>query len=69
MQSASAGVCGFFSFLGPSTGAFIIESTSWRWVFWSNLPLCILALALLAVFLREGIARKQVDIDYAGRRR
>ncbi len=66
VQGASAGVWGFFSFLGPSTGAFIIESTSWRWVFWSNLPLCIVALALLAVFLREGIARKQVNIDYAG---
>ena len=66
VQGASAGVWGFFSFLGPSTGAFMIESMSWRWVFWSNLPLCILALALLAVFLREGISRKQVNIDYAG---
>lgn len=66
IQGISASVWGFFSFAGPSAGAFITENVSWRWVFWSNLPLCILAIGLLAVFLKESVTRRDVAIDYAG---
>ncbi|MBU6290003.1 MAG: MFS transporter [Chloroflexi bacterium] len=66
IQGLSASIWGFFSFAGPSAGAFITEAVSWRWVFWSNLPLCLLAVALLAAFLKEGVARRNVSIDYAG---
>ena len=66
IQGLSASIWGFFSFAGPSAGAFITEAISWRWVFWSNLPLCLLAVALLAAFLKEGVARRNVSIDYAG---
>jgi EmrB/QacA subfamily drug resistance transporter len=66
IQGLSASIWGFFSLAGPSAGAFITEAISWRWVFWSNLPLCLLAVVLLATFLKEGVARRNVSIDYAG---
>jgi hypothetical protein len=35
-------------------------------VFWINVPVCLAALALLTVFLRERVRRRAVAVDYAG---
>jgi hypothetical protein len=35
-------------------------------VFWVNVPVCILALALLAAFLKERVRRRRAAVDYAG---
>jgi EmrB/QacA subfamily drug resistance transporter len=32
--------------LGPVVGALIVDHFSWRWIFYVNLPVCVLALAL-----------------------
>jgi EmrB/QacA subfamily drug resistance transporter len=37
--------------LGPPVGGALAE-VDWRWIFWMNLPICGLALALLLVFLK-----------------
>ena len=46
--------------LGPILGGWLTESANWRWVFYVNLPVGILALALLITQLphREGKRRK-----------
>jgi predicted MFS family arabinose efflux permease len=66
VQPLTASVWGVLSLVGPSAGAFITTTLSWRWIFWLNVPLCLLALALIGVFLRERVQRRQVAVDYAG---
>ncbi|KAI1374781.1 MFS general substrate transporter [Hypoxylon crocopeplum] len=45
-------VYGIGTTLGPFLGGVIVESTSWRWVFYINLPIGALAFVLLFLFLR-----------------
>ena len=39
--AASFSVAGL---LGPTMGGFLVEVAGWRWVFWFNVPLCLLGL-------------------------
>src|SRR5450759_3194604 len=43
------GVAGIAAITGPTLGGFIVSNWSWRWIFYVNLPIGILALA--ATFL------------------
>ncbi|KAK2009457.1 MFS general substrate transporter [Colletotrichum eremochloae] len=60
------------SFLGPIIGGAIVDNTTWRWVFYINLPICAAALPLVFLFLRvnhrrEGtIAQRLGRVDYSG---
>jgi MFS family permease len=45
-------IFGVGSALGPFIGGVIVSSTSWRWVFYINLPIGGVAFALLFIFLR-----------------
>lgn len=56
------------SVAGPLLGGWLTEGPGWRWVFWMNVPLGLLALAAVAAFLRlparpRGTAARN---DYAG---
>ncbi|MBF6589941.1 MAG: MFS transporter [Ktedonobacterales bacterium] len=46
-QGLFSGVFALASVVGPATGGWITDNTSWRWVFYVNLPLGALALLLL----------------------
>jgi MFS family permease len=48
-----AAIWGISSLVGPAIGGFLAEQVSWRWVFYVNLPLSLLAMALIARFLHE----------------
>jgi EmrB/QacA subfamily drug resistance transporter len=39
--------------VGPALGAFITDVWSWRGIFWINVPICVLVLALAPRLLRE----------------
>ncbi|KAI1456492.1 MFS general substrate transporter [Annulohypoxylon moriforme] len=45
-------VYGIGTTLGPFVGGIIVENTSWRWVFYINLPIGAVAFVLLFLFLR-----------------
>ncbi len=48
-----SGVTGFALIIGPAIGGFITESLGWRWIFWINLPIGIIAITLVLMRLRE----------------
>ena len=40
--------------LSPVLGGWVVEATSWRWVFYANLPLALIALILTQCWVRSG---------------
>lgn len=52
--------------IGPSLGGWLTENYSWRWVFYVNLPVGILAAVGLLVFLSDRRSRQIPHFDWFG---
>lgn len=52
--------------LGPVLGGLIIDDLSWRWMFYVNVPFCVLALFLAFRFLPKDTDRVPAKIDALG---
>src|SRR5437660_6469154 len=66
-QGVSGSIYGLAAILGPLAGGWITDNASWRWVFYINIPVGIVALLVL-IFLMPTLRHKagQVSIDYIG---
>ncbi|HEY8838879.1 MAG TPA: MFS transporter, partial [Dehalococcoidia bacterium] len=66
-QGLTGAMFGFASVIGPTVGGYLTDNLSWRWVFYVNLPIGLIALVVLWFTLpwqrRVGVRHK---IDYAG---
>ncbi|HEY3871228.1 MAG TPA: MFS transporter [Actinocrinis sp.] len=65
-QGLIGAVFGVASVLGPLLGGFLVDNLSWRWVFYVNLPVGVVALAVVAIALRSHSPGVRPKIDYAG---
>ncbi|MEE1939813.1 MDR family MFS transporter [Streptomyces sp. TRM 70361] len=65
-QGAFGGVFAATSVLGPLLGGLLTEYLDWRWVFYVNLPVGAVALAVAAATLRIPARRGRHRIDYLG---
>src|SRR5437763_4533514 len=65
-QGIFGAVFGASSIAGPLLGGYFTTQLSWRWIFYVNLPVGVVALAVLAATLPPSVARTSHRIDYAG---
>lgn len=63
VQGFLSSVFGISAVVGPTLGAFLVEHASWSVIFWVNLPIGALAMAMLAAFLKEHPHHKPPPID------
>lgn len=52
--------------IGPFLGGVIVTWLDWRWIFWVNVPLCLLSLALIWRFLPATPGDDDVKLDKTG---
>ncbi|MFF1783645.1 DHA2 family efflux MFS transporter permease subunit [Streptomyces virginiae] len=65
-QGLFGGVFGATSVLGPLLGGLFVDNLSWRWVFYINLPIGLVALVVIAAVLHIPARSSKHTIDYLG---
>jgi MFS family permease len=65
-QGYFGAVFGVASIAGSLVGGFLVDQASWRWVFYVNLPIGVVALAVINRVLRADHNHRKARLDIAG---
>src|SRR5207247_418433 len=65
-QGYFGGVFGVSTVIGPLLGGFFVDNLSWRWIFYVNVPIGVVALAVIAVAFHARAEQQRHAIDYLG---
>jgi len=66
VQGWLSGVWGIAAIAGPALGALIVQHLHWSFVFWINLPIGVIAIAILLRYLDEQIEPRAHQINLMG---
>ncbi|OIK09471.1 MDR family MFS transporter [Bacillus sp. MUM 13] len=65
-QGVFGGIYGLASVIGPQIGGWIVDSLNWKWVFYINLPVGIIATIFIAMGLKAKKNEGPINFDLAG---
>ena len=66
IQGVFGSVWGVSSIVGPLVGGAIVQFFDWRWVFFINVPVGVLAMMLVFLYLREPAIHTRQRVDIGG---
>jgi EmrB/QacA subfamily drug resistance transporter len=65
-QGLIVAVFGLASIIGPTLGGWITDNWGWRWVFYVNMPVGVIAIITAGFVMPKLVSRRQHIIDYLG---
>jgi EmrB/QacA subfamily drug resistance transporter len=65
-QGYFGAVFGVSTIIGPLLGGFFVDNLSWRWIFYVNVPIGIVALGVIATAFRAPTELRRHAMDYLG---
>ncbi|BBI35375.1 MDR family MFS transporter [Cohnella abietis] len=66
VQGILASVWSIAGLIGPFVGGYFVDTISWRWIFYMNIPVSIISFILVFGFLHERFSKVSKSIDYLG---
>jgi len=66
IQGLVASVWGVSSVVAPIVGGLFSQYLTWRWIFFVNVPLGIVAISIVALRFHERMAHRDTAVDFAG---
>jgi EmrB/QacA subfamily drug resistance transporter len=66
VQGYLSSVWGFAAIIGPLVGGIIVETLSWRWIFWINVPFGVATVIGLLAYYHEKVWHRAAKLDLAG---